>query len=115
MKEFVLLIKGYEMHLISEEERNRRMQEYAVWMQEMVAKNRYVTGQSLEPEGYLLKNRDTVITDGPFLEPKEVIGGFVAIKATDINEAAEIAKNCPLLKYYEIFVRPLQAHMDATE
>lgn len=113
MKEFVLLIKGNEMHLISDDERNRRMQEYAQWMQQMVQEDRYVTGQSLESKGHLVKDKDTVLTDGPFLEPKEVIGGFVSIKATDIDEATEITKNCPLLKYYQIFVRPLQAHMDA--
>jgi hypothetical protein len=54
-----------------------------------------------------LKNPDTVVTDGPFLEPKEIIGGYVVLLAKDLSEATELAKQCPLLGHCEIFVRPV--------
>src|SRR5207253_2733545 len=107
MKEFLLLIKGNEMHIIPEEEKQRRLSEYRAWMMKMLDEKRYVGGQSLEPVGYHIKDKNTVITDGPYIEPKELIGGFVIIRAQSMDEAADIALSCPLLNYYEIYVRPL--------
>ena len=39
------------------------------------------------------------MTDGPFAESKEVVGGYLIIQAKDMNEAAEIAKGCPGYEY----------------
>jgi len=50
-----------------------------------------------------------VLTDGPFMEVKEMIGGYVIISASDINETAEIARTCPLLDYFQLEVRKLKA------
>jgi hypothetical protein len=77
------------------------------WMQKMMSEERLKVGQPLEPTGRLLTDKDTVLTDGPFLEPKEIIGGYVIVKANDLDEAVEIAKGCPLLAHCEIFVRPV--------
>jgi hypothetical protein len=41
------------------------------------------------------KGDKVVVTDGPFPEAKELVGGFFVVNAEDINEAAEIAKDCP--------------------
>ena len=54
-----------------------------------------------EDGGKLLSMADGAIrvTDGPFVEAKEALGGYFAIKAADYDEAVEISKNCPHLKY----------------
>ena len=46
-------------------------------------------------------------TDGPFMETKEVLGGFVLIEARDLNEAVQIAAGIPLAKLGSIEVRPI--------
>ncbi|HEX5317496.1 MAG TPA: YciI family protein [Candidatus Kapabacteria bacterium] len=49
-----------------------------------------------------------VITDGPFAEGKEVIGGYSIIKAKDLTEAAKIAKGCPVFEFGgSVEVRPV--------
>lgn len=106
MKEFLLLIQGHDPNA-SPELMQERMQDYMTWMQEMTKEGAYVAGQPLEPTGYHLPNTEDVITDGPYLEPKEVIAGYIIIKASDIDAATTIAKNCPLLTHCQIYVRPL--------
>jgi hypothetical protein len=107
MKEYLLLMKGDDSADAGPEEMQARMQDYMAWMQNMVAEERWVAGTPLEPSGALLKDADTVITDGPFLEPKEIIGRYVILKAKDQDEANTLAMACPLLGHCEIFVRPV--------
>jgi hypothetical protein len=83
------------------------MQAYMVWMHEMSAEGRLKAGAPLEPRGAWLADADTVITDGPFLEAREIIGGYVILAARDLDEAIALARSCPLLEHCEIFVRPV--------
>jgi len=54
----------------------------------------YKAGEALMPTGKILR-KDNAVTDGPFAESKEIIGGFFIIEAADMNAALEIAKDCP--------------------
>jgi hypothetical protein len=110
MSEFMLLIRGKDPISTSPEALQQRMDTYVQWMQKMMAEGRYKGGQPLdEGEGRLLKNKEEVLTDGPFMEAKEIIGGYVIITADDINEAVEIARTCPLLDHFQLEVRKLKA------
>jgi hypothetical protein len=53
-----------------------------------------------------------VMTDGPFAETKEVLGGFLYIEATDMNEALRLAANVPMARYGSIEVRQTQSIED---
>jgi len=107
MNEFMLLMKGDDSPQASPQEVQDRMRSYMVWMQKMIAKNRLVAGQPLEPRGVHLTDKASLATDGPFLEPKEIIGGYVILRAEDLDEAIELARECPLLEHCEIYVRPV--------
>lgn len=48
-----------------------------------------------------------IITDGPFAETKEVLGGFILINAKDLNAALQIAAGIPLARYGSVEVRPI--------
>ncbi len=111
MKEFILLIQGDGRHDFSEEEISLRKERYEQWMNEQMEKGRYVWGQPLKPEGIHLVNQKQLVSDGPFLEPKEMIGGIIIIKAEDMREATEISLSCPLLSEFEIFLRPASMEM----
>ncbi len=78
------------------------IREYIEWSQLIEAKGKYVGGQKLVDEGGRLLHgfgSDFRVTDGPYAEAKEVIGGFFTISAADYNEAVELSSDCPHLKY----------------
>jgi hypothetical protein len=53
-------------------------------------------------------------TDGPFMETREVLGGFILVEARDLNEAVRIAAGIPLAKLGSIEVRPIMTWDDPT-
>jgi len=76
--------------------------EYMAWSNKIKADGVYVGGNKLRDEGGKFlsgQNGSFRVTDGPFTEAKEVIGGYFTISASDYDEAVEISKDCPHLKY----------------
>jgi hypothetical protein len=76
------------------------MQEFAKkwehWLGGIAAQGKYVSGSRLSHEGRILKPGN-VVTDGPYAEVKEILGGFINIKAETFDEAFELAHGCPIL------------------
>lgn len=108
MEEFMLVVRGYDYSDVSPEIMQQRMNAYRPWMEKMTAAGRYKAGQPLEPgSGRLVKDKKTVLTDGPFLESKEIVGGYVILLAKDYDEAVSFAKECPLLDHCQLEVRKL--------
>jgi hypothetical protein len=65
-------------------------------------------GNGLKTEGCVV-NAKKVITDGPFIEAKEIVGGYAIVQADNLAAAAEFAKGCPvLLTGGSVEVRPLR-------
>jgi hypothetical protein len=63
-------------------------------------------GDALEPTSTATSIRGDVVTDGPFAETKEALGGFYLIEARDLDHAMEIAKLCPA-RFGGVEVRPV--------
>lgn len=105
MKQFLLLLKGKKELDYSPEELQKRIEEYRKWVDKI--QEYYVTDNRLEREGAYIKGKDEIKTDGPFLEAKEIIAGFIIIRAKDLEEAITISNSSPLLNYFEIYVRPI--------
>lgn len=106
MQEFLLILKGDGMDHLSPDELQQIMGEYKAWVQSLG--EHYVGGQRLENDGALLTSKEgSISTDGPFLESKEIIAGFFLIKATNQEEANQIAHSSPHLGLYTIEVRPI--------
>lgn len=86
----------------SHDEMMRIIKEYGAWATKMREEKRFVGGEKLADDaGKVLrpKGGKIVITDGPYAESKEIVGGYFAISARDYAEACEIAQVCPHLKY----------------
>ena len=105
MKEYLLLLKGDGMKNLGPDELQTMLKDYQDWVNNLGEK--YVGGQRLEEYGALLKSKENILTDGPFLEPKEIIAGYFMVKAKDLEEAMSVAKSSPHLGLYEIEVRPI--------
>jgi hypothetical protein len=76
--------------------------EYIAWRKTVEADGKFVGAEKLKDEGgrHLVgTDGDFRVTDGPFAEAKEVIGGYFTISAKDYDEAVDISKTCPHLKY----------------
>lgn len=76
--------------------------EYVAWRNKVGADGNLVGGEKLKDEGgrhIAGANGQLRVTDGPYAEAKEVIGGYFTISAADYEEAVEISKGCPHLKF----------------
>src|SRR6266545_4766892 len=65
-----------------------------------------VSGRALQPTSTATSVRGDVVTDGPFAETKEALGGFYLVEARDLDHAIEIAKLCPA-PFGGVEVRPI--------
>ena len=92
------------------EEMEKIMARFTTWMEGMTAKGIVLGTAGLEVAGKVLRRSDEVIvTDGPYPEATEIVGGYVLISATDLDEAAEIARGCPGLDCrMAVEVRPVK-------
>ena len=103
MSEFVLLYRSTpEAHheaMGTPERAQKSMEKWRHWMNDMTQKGQLKNiGQPLQRSGSVVRGRAKSVTDGPYIETKEVIGGFSIIEAKDIEEAARIASGCPMLE-----------------
>lgn len=68
------------------------------WIGSIAAKNKFVGGTGLPFDGARVVKHNGIVTNGPFGEIKETIGGFITVKADSIEEAVEFARGCPVLQ-----------------
>jgi len=68
---------------------------------------RIVSGEALMPTGTATSIRSDIVTDGPFTETKEALGGYYVIEANDLDEALGIARLCPA-PHGGVEVRPIR-------
>ena len=90
------------------EQMQESMQQWGAWISAGLQKGWMVNpGDALTEEGRVVKSKK-LVTDGPFVEAKEIVGGFSIVEADTIDAAAELAKGCPaLLHGGTVEVRPL--------
>ncbi len=97
MGEFTFLYRG-GASFATPEERQKQMEKWMAWFRDIGAKGQVKDpGHPLERAGKIVRGKPIAVSDGPFAEAKDVIGGYTLIQANDLAEAAEIAKGCPIL------------------
>lgn len=104
MNQYLLLLYGTPNteSTWTPEEMQAIVREYGVWASELGAREALVAGEKLMAEGGRLMRHDgggVTVTDGPYAEAREVLGGFFIIKADSYAAAVEIAKTCPHARY----------------
>lgn len=97
---------------IPESQRDRIMQEYGALLQSLDKSGRHVASGKLQPTSSATtirgENGKPAITDGPFAETKEQLGGYHLIECSDLDEAISIAKRIPTIPFGgTVEVRPL--------
>ena len=85
------------------------MQKWMQWMESLAQKGIMVAGEPLQPTGKQVNGSKKIVTDGPFIEAKELVGGYLIVNAKDLDDAVEISKSCPIFDVDgKLEVRPLQ-------
>ena len=102
MNEYALIMRHEDGQMIaSPEQMQAWMKQTMDWIGGIAAQNKFVSGTGLPFDGAKVvttKNSKPVVTNGPFGDIKETIGGFIVVKADTIEEAVEFAKGCPVLQ-----------------
>jgi len=109
MQKFIVVIRSEsEWDKLSPSEMQETLEKYMAWAGRLREENRIVDAAPLDKGGRVLSGAGGVVTDGPFLETKEMIGGYFIYNAADLDEAVTIARDCPALGYGgSIEVRPI--------
>ena len=95
MEKYMLIFHG-QMDGQSPELMQEQMGKWMAWIEKLSKANQYVAGEPLLPGGKLVSGKGgKTITDGPYTEGKEVVGGFFIVNAKDMVEAVTIAQECP--------------------
>jgi hypothetical protein len=88
-----------------------RNEEGFPWLDDLQARGMWVTGDQLAPprraRSVRVRDRKPLVTDGPFVETKEAVGGFDIIECGSFDEAVQIAAGHPVAEIGTIEVRPL--------
>jgi hypothetical protein len=108
LSEYLVISRGRWDKDLSREKIQNAIDKFYVWRDRLVDEGKMRAGQRLSREGKTVSRK--MVTDGPFSETKEVIGGYWFILASSLEEAAKIAAENPCLAcglFYEI--RPIDA------
>lgn len=95
---YLLLFKnaGHETHRhLTPAEKAALAQRWNDWYEGLARHGKVKQGHPLALEGRLVTGPDARVVDGPYAEAKEVVGGFVWLTVGSLDEATEIAKQCP--------------------
>ncbi|WP_205511479.1 YciI family protein [Longitalea arenae] len=99
MKEFLLVYRADYSFMPDRtpEEMQAMMKRWMDWIGGIAAQNKLVSrGNRLESSGKVIRS-DSTVTNGPYAEIKESIGGYSVVKAESYDAAIELAKGCPVL------------------
>ena len=107
MSEFLYLYRGGRRGETPEES-EQIMGKWMAWFKDLTAKGSLKDGgQPLELEGKIV-GANGAITDGPFAEAKDIVGGYTLVEAGSVAQACELARGCPILERGGIVeVRPI--------
>ena len=110
MEKFLLLVRQdlNELKRIDLAEHYDNIRQMMTWVESLAASGNFNGGEALLAEGKYV-TRDSMLTDGPFIESKESVSGYVLLQAENLEQAAALARTCPLLMQEKLVieVRPV--------
>lgn len=108
--QFMLLIYHTE-DAITEEERQACYVESIALTQELHAAGKFISASPLQPVATAttvrVRDNKRMLTDGPFMETREILGGYFMIEAANLDEALDVAARIPAAKFGSVEVRPV--------
>jgi len=106
-----MLLVYLDEHVMTDEERAHCYVESARLTQDLNASGHYLDASPLHPvataTSLRVREGKSVVTDGPFAETREQLGGYYVVEAADLDDAISIAERIPPARYGTIEIRPV--------
>ena len=98
MNKYMLILfeNGDAYNDFSPEDMQKEFDIHMKWIEELG--DHYESGEPLEHAAKSVQGKDKVVTDGPYIESKEMVSGYYLIKADSLEEATELSTGCPVLR-----------------
>lgn len=101
MKDYLFLFRGgLDFAKAPAGQVQQAMMKWRKWVDELKQKGIYNGGERLEKNNAAtVKGNAKEVTDGPYTESKEIVGGYISVQAESVQQAIEISKGCPIFDY----------------
>jgi hypothetical protein len=109
MSEFTFLFRGRQK-FESPDQAQKHVEQWMAWFKELGAAGHLKDpGHPLEARGNVVRGSQKLVTDGPYAEAKDVVGGYIVVEARDLAQATELSRGCPILGVGgSVEIRPIQ-------
>jgi len=106
---YMLLFRGNDWtKSLSPEEKQKVTDQWMTWFKRLTDDGKAIAGNPLERESKIVSGKNRMVSDGPFAESKEAIGGYFLLDVASFEDAVAIARECPGLPYgVQVEVRPV--------
>lgn len=98
MADYLYLFRGAPPANRSPEETQKHMAKWGAWIGRLREEGKFKAGDPLESSGTVVAGSSKSVSDGPFAETKDVVGGYLIVTASDLMFATEMAKGCPIFE-----------------
>lgn len=115
MDQFIYLFRasedGARAAMGTPEAAQKSLDVWLAWIRELDINGHLASpGQPLSPSGRVVRGPQKSVSDGPYVESKDLVLGFIVVSARDLAQAVELAKGCPMLRSEgSVEVRPIGA------
>lgn len=115
MKDFLFLFRSTEAGagaaMGTPEAAQRSLQTWLAWIHELEAHGHLKErGHPMDRSGRVVRGKDKLVTDGPYVEAKDIVLGFIVVAAASMDEAVRLASGCPIVEGGgSVEVRPVAA------
>ena len=103
MKDFLFLFRsteaGARAAMRTPEAAQRSLQTWLAWIRDLEAKGHLKErGHPMDRDGRVVRGKDKLVTDGPYVEAKDIVLGFIVVAAPSLDEAVRLASGCPIVE-----------------
>ena len=100
MAAFMFLFRGAAPRNDSPEQLQQQVKKWMDWFDGLARAGAYKEGQSapLEPGGKVIRGARKAVSDGPYAEAKDLVGGYAIVEAANVDAAVELARGCPIFE-----------------
>jgi hypothetical protein len=116
MPQYMLLIYSDPADAPGPDEQETQLGRWMDYTNEIQQSGAMVAGDALEPSETAttvrVRDGETLLTDGPFAETKEILGGFYVVEVPDLDAALALASKMPNIEYGSVEVRPVMVFSD---
>ena len=98
MANYLFLFRGGAMKQMSPQQLEEAMGKWGAWVGELSRQGGFKGGEPVAEDGRVVTGKRKAVTDGPFGETKDIVGGYLLVTAPSLDIATEMARGCPVLE-----------------